>query len=146
MIKTAFLARWLESADAQTWLHSKYRGIDMPGLNVRDVRRLPVPLAPLDEQEEVGRLIGTAFAWIDRITSETTSARRLIDHLDQAILAKAFRGELVPQDPNDEPASVLLERIRAGRQATPIPRSRSEMEKAPEKIIKLKPIRRRRRS
>ena len=38
-----------------------------------------------------------------------------MDHLDQAVLAKAFRGELVPQDPNDEPASVLLERIRAVR-------------------------------
>jgi hypothetical protein len=44
-------------------------------------------------------------------------ARTLIDHLDQAVLAKAFRGELVPQDPNDEPASVLLERIRAERAA-----------------------------
>jgi hypothetical protein len=43
------------------------------------------------------------------------SARKLIDHLDQAVLAKAFRGELVPQDPNDEPASALLERIRAQR-------------------------------
>ena len=44
---------------------------------------------------------------------ETTSARTLIDRLDQAVLAKAFRGELVPQDPNDEPASALLERIEA---------------------------------
>ncbi len=39
--------------------------------------------------------------------------------LEQATSAKAFRGELVPQDPNDEPASVLLERIRAERQAQP---------------------------
>jgi type I restriction enzyme S subunit len=48
----------------------------------------------------------------------------LLDRLDQAILAKAFRGELVLQDPNDEPASVLLERIRASRaaQAAPIVR------------------------
>ena len=39
-----------------------------------------------------------------------------LDKLDRSILAKAFRGELVPQDPNDEPASVLLERIRAERE------------------------------
>ncbi len=41
----------------------------------------------------------------------------MVDRLTPALLAKAFRGELVPQDPNDEPASVLLERIRAARQA-----------------------------
>ena len=39
----------------------------------------------------------------------------MIDHLDEAILLKAFQGELVPQDPNDEPASVLPERIRTER-------------------------------
>ncbi len=60
--------------------------------------------------------IETAFAWVDRLASEATSARKLIDHLDQAILSKAFRGELVPQDPKDEPASVLLERIRGERE------------------------------
>jgi hypothetical protein len=42
-----------------------------------------------------------------------STARKLIDHLDQAILTKAFQGELVSQDPNDEPADVLLARIRA---------------------------------
>jgi type I restriction enzyme, S subunit len=56
---------------------------------------------------------------VSRIFSEADSASKLIDHLDQAVLAKAFRGELVPQDPNDEPASVLLERIRAERAAEP---------------------------
>jgi len=52
-----------------------------------------------------------------RYGTDTTNARKLVDHLDQAVLAKAFRGELVPQDPNDEPASVLLDRIRAERVA-----------------------------
>jgi type I restriction enzyme, S subunit len=101
---------------------------------------LPLRLPPVREALEILARIETAFAWIDRLASETTNARRLIDHLDRAILAKAFRGDLVPQDPNDEPASVLLERIRAERQATPAPRSRSEVERAYGKTIKLKPI------
>ena len=63
--------------------------------------------------------MGSAIAWIDRLESEATNARKLIDHLDQAILAKAFRGELVRQDPNDEPASVFLENIRAERVDVP---------------------------
>jgi hypothetical protein len=49
------------------------------------------------------------------------NSRELIDHLDQAILSKAFRDELVPQDPADEPASILLDRIRAERSATANP-------------------------
>lgn len=72
-----------------------------------------------DRQAEIVHRIETAFAWIDRLATEATSARKLIDRLDQAVLAKAFRGELVPQDPADEPASVLLERIRAERGAAP---------------------------
>jgi len=52
---------------------------------------------------------GLIQALIDTLHPQT-------DELNQSILAKAFRGELVPQDPNDEPASVLLERIRAERE------------------------------
>lgn len=73
----------------------------------------------LREQREIVRLVEFAFTWIDRLASEATSARRLIDRLDQAVLAKAFRGELVPQDPEDEPASALLDRIKAERGAAP---------------------------
>lgn len=118
VIMTKYLARWLESSEAQGWLHSKYRGIDMPGLNLRDVRRLPVPLAPIQEQRCLVDRIERAFAWIDRLASESTRARALIDHLDQAVLAYAFLGKLLPQDPGDEPASALLERMRAERAAT----------------------------
>ena len=84
------------------------RGQTRPGLNGTIIKSIYIPLAPLDEQIEILRVITSSVAWIDRLASETTSARKLIDQLDQAILAKAFRGELVPQDPNDEPASVLL--------------------------------------
>jgi type I restriction enzyme S subunit len=50
---------------------------------------------------------------------EYQKASKLCDRLEQATLTKAFRGELVPQNPDDEPASALLERIRAERQAQP---------------------------
>src|SRR5215207_2663284 len=87
-------------------------------IHTKQLKTFSFPVAPMEEQHEIVRRIETAFAWIDRLASEATSARRLIDRLDQAILSKAFRGELVPQDPNDEPASVLLEQIRAERIGT----------------------------
>lgn len=80
---------------------------------------LMVPYPPVEEAARILQRIETAFAWIDRLTSEASTARKLIDHLDQALLSKAFRGELVPQDPNDEPASVLLERIKEKNSASP---------------------------
>ncbi|MFG1330161.1 restriction endonuclease subunit S [Xanthobacter autotrophicus] len=88
-------------------------------LSISKVGGLPIPLCSWAQQAEIVRRIETAFAWIERLAAEATSARKLIDRLDQAVLAKAFRGELVPQDPADEPASVLLERIRAERAAAP---------------------------
>lgn len=66
--------------------------------------------------------IETAFARADRLEAEAARAKALLDRLEAAILAKAFRGELVPQDPADEPASVLLDRIRAERAAAPKPK------------------------
>jgi type I restriction enzyme S subunit len=74
---------------------------------------LKLPIPNLELQKQIVRRVQSAFSWIDRLATEATSARKLIDHLDEAILAKAFRGELVPQDPNDEPASVLLRRIKS---------------------------------
>ena len=90
-------------------------GNNQPALNKDRVQRILIPLAPVSEATEIARRIDAAFLWVDRLASEATSARKLIDRLDQAILAKAFQGELVPQDPNDEPASILLERIGMDR-------------------------------
>lgn len=85
--------------------------------HMKFLRATCFPVTGHEEQHEIVRRIETAFAWINRLAAETTSAHKLIDHLDQAVLAKAFRGELVPQDAGDEPASILLERIRADRDA-----------------------------
>jgi type I restriction enzyme S subunit len=88
-------------------------------INSEELRRLVVPLPSLEEQRQACREIATTLAEIDRLVADATAAHRLLGRLDQAILAKAFRGELVLQDPADEPASVLLERVRSQRGAMP---------------------------
>jgi len=112
----AFIAWYLASDIGQEQLVERNRGATRAGLGLDDIRAVRIPVASGVAQQATINRVETAFAWVDRIASETTSARKLINHLDQAILAKAFRGELVPQDPNDEPASVLLERIKADRE------------------------------
>lgn len=96
-------------------------GSDLPHVSGNDILTTSAPLPPLTEQHEIARRIARSIAEIDRMVAEAASARRLLDRLDQAVLAKAFRGELVPQDPADEPAGVLLDRIRAERAAAPKP-------------------------
>lgn len=87
-----------------------------------EIRAFHIKLAPLDEQREIVRRIETAFAKIDRLAAEAAKALKLLGCLDQRILAKAFAGELVPQDPTDEPAEALLARIREARAAASKPK------------------------
>jgi type I restriction enzyme S subunit len=99
-------------------------GSGQPYVNQSTLNALSLNLPTIDEQCEIVRRVEQMMNWIDRLVAEATSARRLIDRLDQVVLAKAFRGELVPQDTADEPASVLLERIRAERAGTTKPSRR----------------------
>ncbi|CAL4867094.1 Type-1 restriction enzyme EcoKI specificity protein [Asticcacaulis sp. MM231] len=119
-VSPRYLELFLRSDAGKSLLLLSAKAVAQPSLSMGAIRSTPVALPSHGEQIEIVRRIESAFAWIDRLASEATSARKLIDHLDQAILSKAFRGELVPQDPNDEPASVLLERIRAERASTPV--------------------------
>ena len=81
------------------------------------LRTLPAP--PIAAQQEAIATLEIGLARADRIEAEARKARALLDRLESAVLARAFRGGLVPQDPNDEPASALLARIRAQREGAP---------------------------
>jgi type I restriction enzyme S subunit len=94
-------------------------GSGLQHIHLTDLKRDLIPITPEQERAEIVKRVQVAFTWVDRLAHEATSGRKLIDHLDQAVLAKAFRGELVSQDPNDEPASALLERIKVERVARP---------------------------
>lgn len=78
---------------------------------------MPVPIPPFEEQNAICEVLEACFGSADHLGEAVSSSHAELTQLDQSILARAFRGELVPQDPNDEPASVLLERIQRSREA-----------------------------
>ena len=92
--------------------------ITQPNVNAEAIKRIAVQLPSIDEQHEIVRRVEALFAYANRLETRYTAACAQVGRLTPALLAKAFRGELVLQDPNDEPASVLLERIRAAREAS----------------------------
>ncbi|MBX7201325.1 MAG: restriction endonuclease subunit S [Rhodospirillaceae bacterium] len=94
--------------------------------HMKFIKRAVWPVPPIEEQVSIIARLDFAFDRIAHLEEEVTNALALLDRLEGAILDKAFRGELVPQDPDDEPASVMLERIRAARATEkPAPRRRA---------------------
>lgn len=88
-------------------------GGNQPNLNLEKIKNWQIPLPPLPEQKEIVRKIEELFAWADGVEDAYNRALEKLEKLPQALLAKAFRGELVPQDASDEPASVLLALIQS---------------------------------
>ena len=113
----AFFMHVLNSQPTRRRAALHIAGVGRPRLNLQKLRPLSVPLPPLAEQQQVVALVDERLSQIDAaektIDAELLRAKRL----RQSILKQAFEGKLVPQDPNDEPASVLLERIKAAREA-----------------------------
>ncbi len=110
---------WLTAPVSQWWLTSSSKEVARKTLNLKELIEMPVPRPSIAEQTEIVRRVEQLFAFADQLEARLKAAQAHIDRLTQSILAKAFRGELVPQDPNDEPASVLLDRIKAQRAAAP---------------------------
>jgi type I restriction enzyme S subunit len=86
--------------------------VNLASINLTSLSNVPIALPPFEEQKEIVRKVEELFHFADSIEARYQKAKAWFDKIPQAILAKAFRGELVPQDENDEPASALLERIK----------------------------------
>lgn len=120
LIVPKFLAFMLEAPVTRSTLQENARSTNgIHNVNAKELGRLPIPFFAMEEQAEIVRRIESAFVRLDRVAADHAAAERLILKLDAAILAKAHCGQLVPQDPNDEPASVLIERMRAENNAAP---------------------------
>ena len=85
-------------------------------LSLTDVSEFAVPLPPLSEQQAIVSEVESRLSVADEVEKTITAELKRAEQLRQSILKKAFSGKLVPQDPNDEPASVLLERINVQKE------------------------------
>ena len=97
------------------------------GISGEDLKKTPIPLPPATEQEMALEILRERMEAISELERPTNLALKQSTAQRQNILRAAFSGQLVPQDPADEPASVLLERIRAERVAVKRPRGRNKI-------------------
>ncbi len=103
----------LNTVYAREWCNQvKTDGVSQSNINAQKLGEFILPHPSINEQTEIVQRVEQLFALADKIEARYAKAKAMLDKLSQSILAKAFRGELVPQNPGDEPASVLLERIR----------------------------------
>jgi type I restriction enzyme, S subunit len=108
-----YVAFHIASTDSQNWLTDVSKGVAYTGINLEDLRNLPIRLPLPEEQKEIVRKVEELFHFADRIEARYQKAKAWFDKLPQSLLAKTFRGELVPQNEEDEPAEILLEKIKA---------------------------------
>jgi len=132
LLNATFFAYAIGTAWSQSWLSEMKRGVAYTGINIGDLKHLPLPVPPVAEQHAIVRRVDALFRLAAAIERRAATAKAHTDKLTQAILAKAFRGELVPTEAAlarregrpYESAVELLARIQAERPASPARRPR----------------------
>lgn len=115
MTTVRYVAYWLRSPVGRAHLLSHAAGSGRPNLSSSGIDSIPVPLAPVEEQSRILETLNKHYSWVLAVRDAIRESRSRAIRVRKGILRSAFSGNLVPQDPSDEPASVLLERISKER-------------------------------
>lgn len=110
---STYISRWGNSFGRDYFEKGGKQTTNLASINKTVLKALPVPYCPVAEQAEIIRILDKCLEATDGLESEIEAAFARADALRQSILRDAFSGNLVPQDPNDEPAAALLKRILA---------------------------------
>ena len=113
-----FLRFYYQSTVGLNLVLRKSKGGAQPFIGLTELRNWPVLVCSYDEQLKIVEELESKFSEVDQLDEIATSSLQQSEALRQSILKRAFSGQLVPQDPADEPAARLLERIRAEREKT----------------------------
>jgi len=114
-IDPQFLTLQFASQRVYDYLRGEIHGVTRPRINTTQLKKLKVNIPEIKVQKKIVRKVKHLFGQLDQIEKHYNKVKNFTDKLEQSILAKAFRGKLVSQYPNDEPANVLLEKIKRNR-------------------------------
>ena len=118
VVDSQYLNLFLNSHVARQYGNNvKTDGVNQSNINGAKLSNYPFPYCSIKEQREIARILERILSFVDETEGSIDQELLKADALRQSILKNAFSGQLVPQDPDDEPASILLERIKAEKAA-----------------------------
>ena len=115
-ILNEYLKRYLDAPFIQNKIAREATGTAQKGFYLNQLSNCLIAVPPINEQQKIANAVNKLMEYIVSIETDKTTLQDLIKQTKFKILDLAIRGKLVPQDPNDEPASVLLERIRTEKE------------------------------
>lgn len=132
-LNTRYLETCLATRITYEQLVGEVHGATRPRINTTQLKDCHIPIPPVEEQAEIVSRLSSMLSVVEVSEAQVDVNLRRADRLRQSILKKAFSGQLLPQDPNDEPASLLLERMRANASVGArhaVPKTRTEPQRS----------------